>query len=139
MELVIDTLISGFPYFISHFGLTLIMLGAGVYIYEKITPYRELELVREGNVAASISLAGAILGLAIPLAACLEGSVSLWDIFIWGCVILIIQILAFFFARLVIDDLKGRIERDEIGPAILLFAGKVSIAMINAAAISDKF
>ena len=139
MELVIDTLISGFPYFISHFGLTLIMLGAGVFIYEKITPYRELELVRTGNVAASISLAGAILGLAIPLAACLEGSVSLWDIFIWGCVILIIQILAFFFARLVIDDLKGRIERDEIGPAILLCAGKVSIAMINAAAISDKF
>lgn len=139
MDLVLDTLVSGFPYFISHFGLTLIMLGAGVYIYEKITPYRELELVREGNVAASISLAAAILGLAIPLAACLEGSVSLWDIFIWGWVILIIQILAFFFASLVIDDLKERIKRDEIGPAILLFAGKISIALINAAAISDKF
>ena len=84
MELVLDTLASGFPYFISHFGLTLIMLGVGVYIYEKITPYPELELVREGNIAASISLAAGILGLAIPLAACLKGSVSLWDIFIWG-------------------------------------------------------
>ena len=139
MELVFDTLVSGVPYFISHFGLTLIMLGAGVYIYEKITPYRELELVREGNVAASISLAAAILGLAIPLAACLEGSVSLWDIFIWGWVILIIQILAFFLASLVINNLKERIQKDEIGPAILLFAGKISIALINAAAISDKF
>lgn len=138
MELVLDTLLAGFPYFISHFGLTLLMLGAGVYIYEKITPYRELELVREGNKAAAISLAAAILGLAIPLAACLEGSVSLWDIFIWGWVILIIQILAFFFASLVIDDLKGRIERDELGPAILLFSGKISIALLNAAAISDK-
>ena len=106
MELVLDTLISGFPYFISHFGLTLIMLGAGVYIYQKVTPYDELELVRKGNVAASISLAAGILGLAIPLASCLEGSVSLWDIVIWGWVILIIQILAFFFANLVIDDLK---------------------------------
>ncbi len=138
MELVLDTLLSGFPYFISHFGLTLLMLGAGIYIYEKITPYHELELVRSGNTAASISLAAAILGLAIPLAACLEGSVSLWDIFIWGWVILIIQILAFFFANLVIDDLNGRIERDEVGPAILLFAGKISIALLNAAAISDK-
>jgi len=138
MELVLDTLLSGFPYFISHFGLTLLMLGAGVYIYEKITPYHELELVRSGNTAASISLAAAILGLAIPLAACLEGSVSLWDIFIWGWVILIIQILAFFLANLVIDDLNGRIERNEIGPAILLFAGKISIALLNAAAISDK-
>lgn len=138
MELVLDTLLAGFPYFISHFGLTLLMLGAGVYIYEKITPYHELELVRDGNKAAAISLAAAILGLAIPLAECLKGSVSLWDIFIWGWVILIIQILTFFFANLVIDDLKERIERDEIGPAILLFAGKISIALLNAAAISDK-
>ncbi len=27
MDAVLDTLIIGFPYFISHFGLTLIMLG----------------------------------------------------------------------------------------------------------------
>ncbi|MEZ5759384.1 MAG: DUF350 domain-containing protein [Emcibacteraceae bacterium] len=139
MEPVFDTLLSGFPYFISHFGLTLIMLGAGVFIYEKITPYHELELVRQGNVAASISMAAGILGLAIPLASCLEGSISLWDIFIWGWVILLIQILAFYFANLVIDNLKERIQNNEIGPAILLFAGKISIALINAAAISDKF
>ena len=139
MELVLDTLASGFPYFISHFGLTLIMLGVGVYIYEKITPYPELELVREGNIAASISLAAGILGLAIPLAACLKGSVSLWDIFIWGWVILIIQVLSFFFANFVIDNLNDRIIKGEIGPAILLFAGKISIALLNAAAISDKF
>jgi putative membrane protein len=138
LEAVLDTLIIGFPYFISHFGLTLIMLGGGVYIYDKITPYHELELVRNGNKAAAISLAAAILGLAIPLAECLKGSVSLWDIFIWGVVILVVQILAFFFANLVIDDLKGRIERDEIGAAMLLFAGKISIALLNAAAISDK-
>ena len=138
MQAVLDTLLSGFPYFISHFGLTILMLGCGIYIYEKITPYKELELVRQGNTAAAISLAAAVLGLAIPLASCLEGSVSLWDIFIWGWVILIIQILAFYLANLIIDDLKGRIECDEIGPAILLFAGKISIALINAAAISDK-
>ncbi len=109
-----------------------------IIIYEKITPYHELELVRQGNKSAAISLAAAILGLAIPLAECLKGSVSLWDIFIWGVVILVVQILSFFFANLVIDDLKGRIERDEIGAALLLFAGKISIALLNAAAISDK-
>lgn len=138
MELVLDTLLAGFPYFISHFGLTLLMLGAGIYIYEKVTPYNELALIRDGNKAAAISLAAGILGLAIPLAECLKGSISLWDIFIWGIVILIVQIMAFFLANLVIDDLNGRIERDELGPAILLFAGKISIGLINAAAISDK-
>lgn len=137
-DAIFSSLISGFPFLITHFATALLMLGIAVYIYEKITPYRELELVREGNVAASISLSGAVLGLAIPLAVVLSGSINIWDIIIWGVVILIIQIAAFFLANVVIDDLKGRIERDEIGAAILLFSGKISIALLNAAAISDR-
>ena len=137
-DAIFSSLISGLPFLITHFATALLMLGLAVYIYEKITPYRELELVREGNVAASISLSGAVLGLAIPLAVVLSGSINIWDIIIWGVVILIIQIAAFFLANVVIDDLKGRIERDEIGAAILLFSGKISIALLNAAAISDR-
>ena len=72
----------------------------------------------------------------LTLAACLAGSVNIWDIVIWGIVILVIQILAFFFASLVIDNLKDRIEQGEVGPAILLFSGKVSVGLLNAAAIS---
>ncbi|MFC7049388.1 DUF350 domain-containing protein [Emcibacter nanhaiensis] len=136
MQAVLDSLIIGFPYFITHFGLAVLLLVAAVYIYEKVTPYRELELVRQGNVAAAISLSAGILGLAIPLAVCLAGSVSLWDILIWGVVILVIQLLAFFVANLVIDNLGRRIENNEIGPALLLFAGKISVALLNAAAIA---
>lgn len=136
MQAVLDSLISGFPFFITHFGLAVVMLVIAVVIYEKVTPYRELDLVRAGNVAAAISLSAGILGLAIPLAVCLAGSVSLWDILIWGVVILVIQILAFFIANLVIDNLGERIENNEIGAALLLFAGKISVALLNAAAIA---
>ena len=137
-DAIIASLLSGLPFLISHFATALLMLGIAVYIYEKITPYKELELVRDGNVAAAISMSAGILGLAIPLAVCLSGSINVWDIVIWGIVILVIQIAAFYLANLVIDDLKGRIERNEIGAAILLFSGKISIALLNAAAISDR-
>lgn len=137
-DAIFTSLISGLPFLISHFATAVLMLGLAVYVYEKITPYKELELVRQGNVAAAVSLSGAILGLAIPLAVCLSGSINIWDIIIWGIVILIVQIGAFFLANLVIDDLEGRIERDELGAAILLFSGKISIALLNAAAISDR-
>ncbi len=136
MDAVLQSFYSGFPIFMQHFVVTLVMFMIAVYIYEKITPYRELELVKQGNLAAAISLSAGILGLAITLAFCLAGSVSLWDIIIWGVVTLVVQLLALMVANFVIDNLKKRIERDEVGPAILLFAGKISVAIINAAAIS---
>lgn len=136
MSAVLESLMQGFPVFISHFAVAVLMLMLAVYIYEKVTPYDELALAKQGNLAAAISLSAGILGLAIPLAACLAGSVNIWDIVIWGIVILVIQILAFFFASLVIDNLKDRIEQGEVGPAILLFSGKVSVGLLNAAAIS---
>jgi len=133
---VFSSLINGFPYFISHFGAAIFILIVAVYIYEKITPYDELELVKNGNTAAAISLSGGIIGLALPLAFCLNGSVNLIDLIIWGTVILIVQIIAFYVANLVIDDLSKRIENNEIGPAILLFSGKIAVSMLNAAAVA---
>ena len=42
---------------------------AGIFIYVKLTPYKELELVQEGNMAAAISFSalviGAVLGFAV--------------------------------------------------------------------------
>jgi putative membrane protein len=136
MTVVFESFLAGFPFFILHFLIALTMFVLAVYIYEKITPYREMEMVRKGNVSAAITFSAGILGLAIPLAFCLAGSVNHWDIIIWGLVALIVQIFAFYAASFVIDDLKTRIENDEIGAAILLFSGKISVAMINAAAIA---
>ncbi|PHZ85372.1 DUF350 domain-containing protein [Paremcibacter congregatus] len=136
MSAVLQSFLAGFPLFILHFMITLSMFVIAVIIYEKITPFREIKMVKEGNISAAISLSAGILGLAIPLAFCLAGSVNHWDIIIWGIVALVVQIIAFYAAHFIIDDLQGRIERDEIGPAILLFSGKISVAMINAAAIA---
>lgn len=136
MSAVLESFLSGFPLFILHFLITLSMFVIAVIIYEKITPFRELEMIKKGNISAAISLSAGVMGLAIPLAFCLAGSVNHWDIIIWGMVALIVQVIAFYAAHFIIDDLKGRVERDERGPAILLFSGKISVAMINAAAIA---
>lgn len=136
MSAVFESFLSGFPIFLLHFLITLAMFAIAVFIYEKITPYREMKMVREGNISAAISFSAGILGMAIPLGFCLAGSVNHWDIIIWGTVALVVQVVAFYAANFLLDDLKARIERDEIGSAILLFAGKISVAIINAAAIA---
>lgn len=136
MAPVIQSFIVGFPVLLLHFSVTIAMLGIGVWIYQLITPYHELKLIRAGNNAAAISLSGAIVGLALPLAMCMARSVSVWDIIVWGLVTLVIQLLAYRVGDVVIKGLPARIEAGEIGAAILVVAIKLAVAMINAAAVA---
>ena len=120
MEAVLNSLIKGFPYLILHSSVTFALLIGAVYIY----------------VAASISLSGAILGLAIPLAFCMAASVSAYEILIWGVVTLVLQIIAFRILHLFIRDLPQRIERGEISTAIFVFSCKLSVGAVTAAAVA---
>ncbi|MBK17793.1 MAG: hypothetical protein CMM52_03000 [Rhodospirillaceae bacterium] len=136
MDPILQSFLNGFPTLLLHFSVTLAMLGAGIWIYQHITPLHEMQLIRAGNTAAATSFSGAILGLAIPLAFCMATSVGILDIVIWGVVALVIQLLAFRLADFLLRGLPKRIEEGEIGAAILVAAVKLAVAMINAAAIA---
>jgi putative membrane protein len=136
LDAVIQSFLSGLPFLLLHFGLTLLMLALGAVIYVMVTPYHEIDLIRQGNKSAALSFAGVLVGLAIPLASAMAGSVNAYDILIFGALALVLQLLAYRIADLVLKDLPKRIEADEIGAAITLVAVKLSIALLNAAAVS---
>ena len=135
-ESVVQSLISGLPVLVLHFGITVVMLIIGIWVYIKITPYDEFRLIRGGNIAAAVSLSGACIGLAIPLAFSMAASVNVLDIVLWGIAAIAIQLIGFRVTDWLLKDLPQRIQSGEIGPAILLVAIKISIAAINAAAIA---
>lgn len=128
MEAVLQSLMSGLPILLLHVAVTLAMLAAAVALYVRITPYDEIKLIRDGNVAASVSLGAAILGLGLPLAFTLAGSINVWDIVVWGDVVLLVQLLAYKAGDLILRDLPRRIEDGEIGPALVLAAIKLAVA-----------
>ena len=136
MDAAIQSFLAGIPFLLSHFGVTVLMLVIGVFIYMWITSHDERALIREGNTAAAISLAGAILGLAIPLAFCMASSVNVYDIVIWGIVTLVIQLATFWIIDIWLRDLSKRIEEGQVGTAILLVSVKLAVASVNAAAVS---
>ena len=136
MDPVIQSFLAGFPVLLLHFAVTLAMLAAGVAIYQLVTPYHEMRLIRDGNTAAAVSFSGAIVGMAIPLAICMATSVSIWDIVIWGVVTLLIQILAYRIGDALLKDLPSRIEAGEVGAATLVVSIKLAVAFINAAAVA---
>ena len=136
MNAVIQSFLAGFPVLVLHVSVTFAMLAAAVFIYIKITPYDEIKLIRDGNTAVAVSLAGAIVGLAVPLAFSMASSISVWEVLIWGPVTLVMQLIAFRVADLVVKDLPKRIVAGEMGAAILLVSIKLGAAVINAAAVT---
>jgi len=119
-----------------HASVTVAMLVVAIFVYIKITPYDEIKLIRGGNTAAAVSLSGAIVGLALPLAFSMASSISVWEVLIWGPVTLVLQLFAFRVTDLVLKDLSKRIVNDEMGPAILLVSIKLGAAAINSAAVT---
>ncbi len=134
--LILHSVKSGLPFLISHFVISVLMFLAGIWVYTKITPIKELESIRNGNIAASISFFGACVGIAIPLSTCLASSINASDILIWGSIAVILQLLCFQAVDIFLKDMSKRINDGEISISIVLVSVKISIALLNAAAIS---
>ena len=104
---VLGALQTGLPVLLLQFATALALLALGVTCYVAITPFHEWRLVREGNVAAGVVLAGTVVALAIPLAATLAASLVTLDIALWGLVALVLQLLAFAAVALLAKRAPG--------------------------------
>jgi putative membrane protein len=136
MDAIIQSILSGAPVLALHLVTTFGILVVGMAVYMWITPYEDIRLVREGNTAAAVALGGAFLGLAIPLAGSLAGSVTALDILLWGIITVIVQLICFKVVDLVLKGLPKRIAAGELAAAIFLAFVKVSVGAIVATAVT---
>ncbi|MGQ3113554.1 MAG: DUF350 domain-containing protein [Brevundimonas sp.] len=106
-------------------------------IYQWITPYHEHTLIRAGNTAAAVTLGGALIGYVLPLASALSNTVTLAEFAAWALLAGGIQILVFLVvSRLLLRDLKTRIEAGEMAPALYLGAISICAGLLNAACMT---
>ena len=136
MEAIIQSILSGAPVLALHLVTTFAILIGGMGVYMWITPYEDIKLVREGNTAGAVALGGAFLGLAIPLAGSLSGSVTTLDILLWGILTVVVQLIAFKVVDLVLRGLPKRIADGEMAAAIFLAFVKVAAGVIVATSVS---
>ena len=128
--------IAGFPDFLLYFVLALALLALFVSIYVRVTPYREFALIREGNIAASISLSGAVIGFVLPLASAIAHSVSPLDMAAWGVIALVVQLIVYAVTSRLVPRFREAIEAGKAAPATLLAALSISAGILNAASMS---
>jgi putative membrane protein len=131
-----NSVLAGLPVLILQLALTTAIFLVGLVVYFSLTPYKELTLLRQNNVAAAIVLAGEMLALAIALGAMLAHSVNYADILLWGIVAIVLQLIAAGAVALFVRHLPAAIERGEVAPALVLAAAQIAAGILNAAAMS---
>ena len=106
-------------------------------IYQLVTPYKESELIRQGNSAAAVVLGGALLGYVLPLASALANTSHVIEFAAWATLAGVIQIVTFTVVRmLVVRDMAARIERGEMAPALYLLSISLAVGVLNAACMT---
>jgi putative membrane protein len=112
------------------------LLAVFVAIYIRVTPYREIQLIREGNMAASFSLSGALLGFIVPLASAIQHSVGLIDMALWGAIAMLVQLAAYVAVKLLIPTLTEDIPNNKGSTGFFLGSLSLGVGLLNAACMS---
>jgi putative membrane protein len=127
---------AGFDAFLAYLGISLVLLALFTALYVRITPYAEFALIREGNMAASFSLSGAMLGFIVPLCAAVEHSVSLVDMAIWGVVAMLVQLAAFVAVKIMIPHITQDIPAGKSAQGFFLGTLSLGVGLLSAACMS---
>lgn len=125
--------VDALPHFLAYFGTAVVLAVAFLFIYQIITPQREFALIREGKAAPAISLVGAFLGFAIPMAMVIGHSVNMIDMLMWGGVVLVVQLLTFFILEHLFKGIAAKISDNCISSGVFLGGISLGIGVLNAA------
>ena len=125
-----------FDDFMAYLAVSIALLGLFVAVYIRVTPYREIALIREGNMAAAFSLSGSVLGFVVPLAAAIRHSVSLGDMALWGLIAMVVQIAAFIVVKLLIPSVTQDIPAGKQAQGFFLGCMSLGVGLLNAACMS---
>jgi putative membrane protein len=128
--------LTGLTGFLMYFAASLAMLAVFIMVYMRVTPYHEIELIREGNTAAAVSLAGAVLGFALPLASSIIGAATLADMLMWAVIALLGQLIGYAVVRLAIPHLATDIPQGKLAAGVFLGAVSLAVGILNAACMA---
>jgi len=118
--------------FFMYFATAILLLTVFIWVYVKSTPYNEFALIKQNNAAAALSLSGATMGFAMPLASSIYFTHDIVEMLKWGLITGVAQLLLFWIMRRYADD----IEHGHIAPAIFLAGLSLATGLLNAICIS---
>ena len=130
-----EPVINALPAFASFFATAIGLLGGFLALYVLVTPYSEVALIRDGNTAAALSLGGALIGFALPIAVSVAVSHNLYAMLGWGVVAGVVQLLTYVAARLAMPQINQNIPQGELASGVFLASLSLGTGILNAGCI----
>ncbi|RYE95971.1 MAG: DUF350 domain-containing protein [Oxalobacteraceae bacterium] len=131
------TYLATLPDFLSWFAVAAVMAGVFMVTYIRLTPWREIRLIRAGNAAAALSFTGTLTGYVLVLCSVMRHAVSRTDMVSWGIVALVVQLMALLAARLILGPgLRDRMERGDLAAGIVVAGLSLTFGLLNAATMT---
>jgi putative membrane protein len=119
-------------YLLSGFLLLAVFFG----IYTRVTPFNEVSLIQEGNVAAALSLGGALIGFSLTLASSVLHS-NTYLLFIgWAVGAMVVQAASYAAISRVLPKMNAGIADNNIALGALMGTTSLAVGIINAACLS---
>ncbi|MDP9109354.1 MAG: DUF350 domain-containing protein [Pseudomonadota bacterium] len=127
------TAIANYLLYLLMSGLVLLLF---VRVYTHLTPFDEVLLIRQGNLAAAISLGGALVGFSLTLASCIFHTSGYGSFLMWSISGLAVQLLAYVVSTRLLAMTREHIESNNVAVGTILGAISLAVGAINAACIS---
>jgi len=122
--------------YVLHLLASLVLLAVFVGVYTRITPFKEFTLIRQGNVAAALSLGGAILGFCFTLSSSIQHNDTLLTFLMWAVGAMVIQVLVYAALTRALPEMNAAIESNNTGMGALMGTVSVTVGALNAACLS---
>jgi putative membrane protein len=119
-----------------HLAAAAVLLVVFFFIYTRATPYDEIVLIRQGNSAAALSLAGALVGFSLTVGSGIIHSNNVLEFIAWSVLAMVVQVAAYAITVRLVHISQDQIESGNAAFGGLLGAISVAVGIINAASLS---
>ena len=128
--------LAGLPAFLAYFCVSLVAVVLYLVIYTWITKHDEYDLIRRNVPGAAVALGLSLIGFSLPLASAVAHAADIIDCIAWSIIALVVQLIAYFVARIPVSNLSKRIADGEMAAAIWLGLASVTAGVLSAASMT---
>jgi putative membrane protein len=124
------------PNFAMYFPSSIALLVVALAIYKWITPYNEIDLIRQGNAAAAASYLGTAFGMVAAMASVIAHSAGWLDMIVWCAISLVVQLVVWAAINWLMGNLQRSIAQDaNMAHGAILGGGGAVVGILQAACL----
>jgi putative membrane protein len=112
------------------------LLAVFAAVYLKLTPFAEIALIREGNIAALLSFSGAMFGFSLTLASSIAHNSTLMQVLAWAFGAMLVQVLTYAALSRLMSTMARAIEERNVAMGGLLGCTSLLVGIINASCLT---